>query len=218
MTALLLLIGLGGIHALPPCSGGWPPPAACSVSTIDALLSARDLAPILEIQLESGTYTLGTKELEGFNLWRSVTIKAAPGATAILERAPKADASSPGRVMVISPNTNVTIEGLTIRGGYTSEENGAGVLNRGNLTLKDCIVTGNEAHGNPPEGGGGGINLYETSTLALINTTVTANKADRKGGGVLIDQGTCAKPCAFVHIDKASSVSGNKPDDIQPPP
>mmetsp|Transcript_47312 Transcript_47312/g.94338 ORF Transcript_47312/g.94338 Transcript_47312/m.94338 type:complete len:220 (-) Transcript_47312:245-904(-) len=216
-ASLLITITLIAQACAVPCGEGWPPPASCSVSTVEALLAARDLSQISEILLDGGVYTLGTKESEGFNLWRSVTIKAAAGATAVLERAPKANASIPGRVMVVSPSTNVVIEGVTIRGGFTHNENGAGILNRGNLTLRSCVLTGNEAHGTAPEGGGGGLNLYGTSNAFLVNTTITANKADMPGGGVLIDQGTCSKPCAFLHLDAASTVANNKPDDIVPP-
>lgn len=202
-----------------PCSGTWPPPSSCTVATTAELLSARDLKPITEILLEPGTYTLADKEEEGLNLWRSVTIKAStPGGHAILQRAAMPGAAAPGRVVVVTPQMNVLLEGLTIRGGWTKSENGAGILNRGNLTLKDCVVTDNLATGDSPEGMGGGISIYETSLTTLINTTVTANKASTGAGGVDIDQGTCTKPCAFFHMDDASKVIGNLPDNIVPPP
>jgi len=80
------------------------------------------------------------------------------------------------------------------------------------------VLTGNQATGTSPEGVGGGISIYETSMTSLLNTTVSGNTASTDGGGVDIDQGTCSPaPCAFLHMDSASKVEGNTPDDIVPP-
>lgn len=211
--------------ATKPCHGSWPKPSSCSVSTVQELLLARDFQVIREIILEAGTYSLGEKEPSGFYLWRSLTLKAAPGATPILQRAPTASSKDLGRVLNIGASTSSFVEGLVIRGGYVQDHNGAGILNRGNLTLKDCVVTDNVAHGAPPkEGSGGGIVSvsYESFNmsvyLTLLNTTVTANQAANKGGGVFVDQGTCNTTCSFFNADDNTRVFGNTPDDIYPPP
>jgi len=205
-----------------PCAGApWPPPAECSVSPITDLLAARDLQQISTIYLDSGTYALAQLEEDGFNLWRSVALKASPGAAAgsvIIDRSP--DGLDDGRVMMVSPSVNVWLAGLTLSGGFARSENGGGILNRGHLTLKDCLITGSHAFGAPPTGGGGGLNNYEASA-SLINTIITNNTAQYCGGGVWNDDGDKPAGTAFVKLDATSKVHGNtapSDPDIHPPP
>src|SRR6516225_6659130 len=61
--------------------------------------------------------------------------------------------TSHSRVFAISPGTTVTISGLTITHGLADNNApgfhslGGGILNRGNLTLKDAVVSHNQAAG-----------------------------------------------------------------------
>jgi hypothetical protein len=81
------------------------------------------------------------------------------------------------RVFNIAAGATVTIEDLTIANGtVTGSDRGAGVLNAGNLTLADSVVTGNAA----PVGAG----IENTGALTLLRSKVTGNQATNNGGGV----------------------------------
>ncbi|NJN11818.1 MAG: hypothetical protein HC836_32475, partial [Richelia sp. RM2_1_2] len=84
---------------------------------------------------------------------------------------------------------NVTIEGLTITGGKTTagddnNDDGAGIWNRENLTLKNVVVRNNQA---ADDGGG----IRNDGTIAIINSTIADNTSigtsDTSGGGGLIN-------------------------------
>lgn len=84
------------------------------------------------------------------------------------------------RVILVDsvPGFSATLKGLTIKGGsVTSGPGGGDILNLGNLTLQNCIVTNGKAitsvAGTPIHGGG----IYNSGTLTLNNTVVSANQA-----------------------------------------
>lgn len=89
------------------------------------------------------------------------------------------------RVLEIASDAVVNIEEMTIKEGYDASRNGAGILNRGTLTLKNSIVSENVADYD----GGGGISNIQ-GTLTLMNSTVSGNFADVEGGGINNRQGT----------------------------
>jgi hypothetical protein len=72
----------------------------------------------------------------------------------------------------------VTLQGLTITGGY-DRFYGGGIYNLGKLTLVDVNVTNNTV-----EEYGGGITNYPFSTLSLVRSSVTNNTAGLSGGGI----------------------------------
>lgn len=108
-------------------------------------------------------------------------------------------------------NNQITLEGMTITGGTGpaagNNRNGGGVSSaRTDLTVKDCIITGNSAWGN-----GGGLSfVYGTTTI--MDSVITNNLAkaypDRpgvvSGGGGLRGSGS---PNALIVKD--SVISGN---------
>jgi len=81
---------------------------------------------------------------------------------------------------------NVNIEGLTITGGKTSgDDDGGGIWNRDNLTLKNTIILNNEA---ADDGGG----IRNDGELTIINSTIAENKSldttsQTSGGGGLLN-------------------------------
>ena len=79
----------------------------------------------------------------------------------------------------------VTLKGLTIKNGRSLAGGSAGisVVNGADLTLDHVSVVNNIA--SPTDGDGGGIVVSPSSALALINSTVTGNRAFR-GGGLVI--------------------------------
>jgi CSLREA domain-containing protein len=88
------------------------------------------------------------------------------------------------RVFDISSSATVLISGLTITGGDVSGP-GGGILNSGNLTLTDSVVSGNAA----PTfffggGGGGGIYSNFNSSLTVTGGAISNNSAGYRGGGI----------------------------------
>lgn len=109
------------------------------------------------------------------------------------------------RVFHILPKAHVSLENLRITGGTASSNFpfGGGVLNTGELSLKNCTVAGNTAsrgggglmnqgklvmelstiQNNTTIGDGGGINNDSGGSLTVINGSVTGNQA-LSGGGI----------------------------------
>ena len=81
-------------------------------------------------------------------------------------------------VIAVSPNAMVELEGLTITGGNAGTSQGGGITNAGDLTLTDCLITGNRA----AEGGG----IVTTGALRLVTSRVRENRST-EGGGIFHD-------------------------------
>ena len=92
------------------------------------------------------------------------------------------------RVFEIETGVTVSIDGLIVaNGGVGRGDNGAGILNSGNLTLDSSIVRNNSIFNLPfTVGLGGGI--YNTGTLEVSNSTISGNSA--ASGGGIYNQGT----------------------------
>ena len=115
-------------------------------------------------------------------------------------------------VSAVGSNATVALEGLTITGGNAGTGQGGGIANEGDLTLTDCFITGNRAL----EGGGivttGALHLVTSRvqknrstegggifhdrqngadiTVTLVDSKVTGNTADNRGGGIRLNGGT----------------------------
>jgi hypothetical protein len=99
----------------------------------------------------------------------------------------------------------VTISGLTIQGGGGANS-GGGVANTGVLTLKDCVVWGNDLL--YPSDGAGILNS-SGATLTLNNCTVFGNSAEHgSGGGIANEQGTVILTNSTVSNNSASEEAG----------
>ena len=113
----------------------------------------------------------------------------------------------------------VVIEGLTITGGDTNSF-GGGILNREDLTLTACVVTGNVADSgggianfdrltvldstisnNQSLNSGGGIN--NSSYVRVLNSTISGNSARFLGGGVYNFQGQAAIELSTINNNRA---------------
>jgi hypothetical protein len=90
-----------------------------------------------------------------------------------------------GQALVIGsePKVPVLVSGLTFRGAAGLIDSGGGIYNCfGTLTVIDSIITGNRIRGgNGIFGYGGGIYNCPSSTLTLINTTISGNSAEVGG-------------------------------------
>jgi hypothetical protein len=87
------------------------------------------------------------------------------------------------------PKAQVTLSQMTFRNG-AGQEDGGGIYNCfGTLMVIDSIITGNKIrHGNGSFGYGAGIYNCPSSTLTLINTTISDNSAEV--GGAICNGGT----------------------------
>ena len=135
---------------------------------------------------------------------RSITIQG-PGANLITIKAHDPDGSGTNnsnghRAFLVdndnSTQMNVTISGLTFTNGdpeATDENTGGGaILNRENLTINNCVFTGNFA-GN----GGAILNALNSSgstsgigTLTINDSAFDSNRADTDGGAIVVEAGS----------------------------
>ena len=125
--------------------------------------------------LKGQTILLSTAELL---INKNITVSG-PGANLLtVARAQNAPAF---RIFDLAANHAVTIRGLTINNGYAQNFGcGGGILNSGStLLLMNCTVSGNST-----DGTGGGICVDTNSTLTVESSTLTGNYAGDYGGGV----------------------------------
>jgi hypothetical protein len=133
---------------------------------------------------------------------KSVTITG-PGASGIT-----VSGNDVTGVFLIDAGNTVTISGLTIAHGRRTLF-GAGLTNAGNLTLSNCVFPNNSDSGGPGNEPGAGA-LSNSGTLNVIDCTFASNSAltgISAGGGVLLNQGTAAKPAVATFTN--STFSGN---------
>lgn len=88
-----------------------------------------------------------------------------------------------GGISVIS-GMSVSISGLTIAGGSSSVYGGGIYSHDTNLTVSNCIISGNQAR----SGGGiavrGSNSTHAANSLTLVGTAITGNVANNRGGGI----------------------------------
>ena len=99
-------------------------------------------------------------------------------------------------VFVINPGMTVVIQDITITNGRA--EWGGGILNRGDLSLKNVSVVNNTAQGdnggtNVSGGGGGGAafggGIFNEGTLLIEDSIITQNDVDGGNGGTASGSG-----------------------------
>src|SRR5262249_23588606 len=94
--------------------------------------------------------------------------------------------SSLNRVFSVGPTATVSISGLTVANGADNQDlaGGAGILNSHQLSVTNCLFSGNKALG-----GGGAIRNNGTS-LIVTNCTFNSNFTTSFGGGIFNSAGT----------------------------
>ena len=128
-------------------------------------------AAVCTISLTSGELVVST----------SLSI-VGPGATLLTVRRQPGDDTPHFRIFSIAEQSDVTIAGLTIANGSApAGPGGGGIYNRGSLTVRNSIVTGNSAMA-PSDREGGGI--LNSGSLAVANSTVSENISGLVGGGI----------------------------------
>ncbi len=130
-------------------------------STIQAAIDAAVSGD--NVMVRAGTY------LENLALKDGVNLASTDGATSTTVDGSNVVASTP---VMDASGVTCSITGFTITGG-SSPTMGGGirVLNSSNVTVADCVISGNDADG---QGGGLGVNNAQAS---VSNTRFTANTA-----------------------------------------
>ncbi len=176
-------------------------PYDCSLR--EAVAEANRLADVDVIEVPAGTYIL-TRANNGAAEDQNVTgdldvnrpvilVGAGAGGTVI-------DGNAADRVLDI--RSQAEIFGVTVRNGLVDGA-GAGIYARRqtlsyNLVVRRSVISGNHARGSG--GDGGGLMTETSGVTSVLESMLSGNRADAKGGGL-------AAGGAFSLID--STVSGN---------
>ena len=123
------------------------------------------------------------------NAGKSITIQGADDYSTIVQADDTPNTAS-DRVFNVTGGT-VTLEDMTIRNGNVSGDGGGIYIGASaELTMNDCVVSGNTATSSS-YGYGGGIYAYGSTTLT--NCTISGNRAvgpGAEGGGILATAGS----------------------------
>ena len=126
-------------------------------------------ADIIDLSGLTGTITLGGTEL---TITEELTLMG-PGDDDLT-----ISANGMSRVINVTANVPLTVEGLTITGGITTgTDNGAGINSAGTVTLNNSTVSGNSSN---VDGGG----IFSNVSVTLTNSTVSGNSSSAGGGGI----------------------------------
>jgi hypothetical protein len=183
-------------------------------------------APGDTIVIPAGTITLTGAAGDNLNVSGDLDISknliiqgAGPALTTI-------DGGRIDRVFQILSPAVVTIAGVTVQNGRSSDDlGGGGILNRGTLALTDVTVAKNG-----PGGFGGGIlntgtltlteatvsgntagdggGIHNIGTMTLTNITISGNSADGGGGGIANATGTATLTNVTISGNTANSQFG----------
>jgi predicted outer membrane repeat protein len=121
-------------------------------------------------------------------------------------RSPTLNGRGQGSVLTIDSDATVTLNRLTITGGFAFF--GGGIANSGSLTLNDSTVAGNTVSGTDNGGGGGIFNFRGTATLTNSRVTGNTVSGGGGGGGILNAQATMVLN-GFTTVSR-NTVSGNQ--------
>lgn len=81
-----------------------------------------------------------------------------------------------GDYLYVAPNSSIAISGITFKDSSITAANRSMISNDGQLTLTDCIMSGNKA----VQGGA----IYNHGLLALTDSIISGNSSTRSGGGI----------------------------------
>ncbi len=189
----------------------FPPPTELVVTNLDDS-GPGSLREALSLIADGGTITfdpglagatlvLTSGQLE---IDSSVTVDAAAAAPVTIS------AGGASRVVQIEAGAVVAMNDLIIRDGAAAPQ-GGGILNYGNLSLDQVVVTDNVENSGGPAGfdlGGGGIYNGDSAVLNLTDSTVSNNTTLNQPGG-----GVYGLFNSTINITR-STVSGNVGGDV----
>lgn len=132
----------------------------------------------------SGTYELGNLQLESAS---DITFEGGPDA--ILSGA------STTRILSLGGGVNLTIKGLTLANGFSTNHGGAIYANNCSLTLDACTVMNNKTSGSGDKNGNNGAGIYLDKNMkaaSFKNCVFSGNNlettaTDQYGGAIRIE-------------------------------
>lgn len=230
-----LLVGMAAIWPPVPAAGADPKThtvgaAGCEYTTIQAAVDDDAVAPGDVLSIVDAVHTEG-----GIVVRKDVTIQG-QGADRTVVQAHATAEEARQRVFFVEKGAVVVLRDLTIRHGNPVLDeyfrSGGGVLNRGTVTIENCVITHNTANNGgglwnnrgtvtvvnstisdnvadrvaPPGyecGSGGGIKLEGGGTLVLVDSTISHNQARGKGGGLFV---ACETTATLTNC----TISGNQ--------
>ncbi len=187
-----------------------PPPTELTVTSA-ADSGEGSLRAAMAAIADGGTITVDPS-LAGATVALSQQLTATRSMTIDASAAPGLVLSGSGvdRVLLVEPGASVTVRGLTVTDGAAAPQ-GGGILNLGNLTLENVVVTGNTVNAAGPPNfafGGGGIYNGEGATMVLRDSTVSDNTSpNQPGAGVYGFFGSTLTV-------EGSTISGNVTGDV----
>jgi predicted outer membrane repeat protein len=132
---------------------------------------------------------------------KSITISG-PGSSNLI-----IDGNASSRVFHIAPDQTVSIAGLTVTNGLTSDDGGGIYNDHAILALSDCTITGNAAS----DGGGVYNDGFEgEAQLTIDSSSVSGNSATARfgSGGGIYNDGTFSEGHATLQVNN-STISEN---------
>ena len=166
-------------------------PGSLRQAILDANATADDDTIAFQSGL-SGTITLTSGE---FVISSNLAING-PGADVLAVSGNKA-----WRIFIINPGASVTIEGLTLKDGATSDGGGGGIYNDGSaLTVNNSILSANTAFY------GSGI-YNDRGTVTLYNSVLNNNSATT-GGSIYNNDGILTINNSTLNGNSTSSFGG----------
>lgn len=109
------------------------------------------------------------------------------------------------RIFLIKSGEIVMMDGVTIQGGYADASVGGGIFNRGGLALRFCSVVNNFS-----DAGDGGGGIYNSGLMAIVDSTVSGNRAGFTTG-LPVGYGGGIRSSGNLEITN-STISGNVAD------
>jgi CSLREA domain-containing protein len=161
------------------------------------------------INVQPGTYTLIAGEGEDNGATGDLDIKTHVTINGAGAQATIVDASQNDRVLDVFSRCTVRIVGISATNGRITQGGsvGAGIQNRGQLTLDSVSVTNNVA-GTNFSLSGGGIYNHQRADLTLLQVVVSGNKATNLSAG--IENGGSLKVYNSTIADNQTIVLGGR--------
>jgi hypothetical protein len=161
------------------------------------------------IEMAQGTYAAPSKGFSISNLGKAFTLRAAAGATVIL------DGKGTGTILRFrngsrSRGKRVTFERLIFQNGFSNTEGdgGAATIVAAEARFVDCKFLNNAASGRTT--GGGAVRVLTGSDATFVNTEWRGNSSANRGGALEILFSTVAVQGGSL-VENRTNLPGHKP-------
>lgn len=161
------------------------------------------------IEMAAGTYVAPAAGFSLSNNRKAFTIRAAPGATVIL------DGQGNKRIFRFKNNARagmkpVTFQRIVFRNGSSTTEGDAGgvTLKAAEARFEGCTFLNNKA--NPNTTGGGAVRVFSNSTATFANSRFEGNSSKNRGGAVAVEDRSGAAFLGSTFVRNRVNVPGHK--------